>query len=104
MKVYDLTYVEDEIIAGLEKYLPQAKDLLSAIHAKEQGAAAAATAREEERAASAKPKASTRPVSPNLSKQRLPRLPEPEKIEQNVSKILVASNYLKYSVCVFLIR
>jgi hypothetical protein len=97
MKVYDLTYVEDEIIAGIEKYLPQARDLLSAIHTKEQGAAAAAAAREEERAASSKPKATTRPVSPNLSKQRLPRLPEPEKIEQNVNYMFLS--YLVLLVC-----
>lgn len=102
MKVYDLTYVEDEVIAGLEKYLPQARDLMAAIHNKEQGAAAAAAAKEEERAASAKPKASTRPVSPNLSKQRLPRLPEPEKIEQNVRSFILKFPRILYHIFMLL--
>jgi hypothetical protein len=84
MKVYDLTYIEDDLIAGIEKYMPQIRELLASLQSKAQGAVAAAASREEEKAASVKPKPTTRAVSPKLTKQRLPRLPEPEKIEQNV--------------------
>jgi hypothetical protein len=96
MKVYDLTYVEDEIIAGIEKYFPQMGTLNARLQQKAQGLAAAQAAKEEAKKngtaglaeVSAIPL--TKPVSPKLTKQRLPKLPEPEKIEQTVSQILEA--------------
>ena len=90
MKVYDLSYVEDDLIAGLEKFFPEISSLNSKLQVKAQGLAAAAAAKEEAKKAGTagltaiESKPLTKPVSPRLTKQRLPRLPEPMKIESNV--------------------
>jgi len=90
IKVYDLSFVEDEIIAGIEQYIPDASRLISDLEQRAQGVAAALAAKEEARKAGtyglgkAEKKASTRPQSPNIQKPRPPRIPEPERIDQKV--------------------
>eukprot|EP01041_Mallomonas_annulata_P004353 gene4353-8663_t len=82
MKHYDLNFVEDEIIAGIELFIPEATSLTVELQERAQGVAAAQAAKEEARKAGtlglgvAIVKESTRPVSPNISKPRPPRLPD----------------------------
>lgn len=90
MKIYDLTYVEDDLIAGIEKFFGDVNALNAKLQGNAEGLAAAAAAKEEAKkngtaglgSVTAKPL--TKPVGPNLTKQRLPKLPEVERIEQNV--------------------
>ena len=90
MKVYDLTFVEDDLIAGIEQFMPNVAILNSQLQGNAQEIAAAQAAKEEAKKAGTagvtqvQAKALTKPVGPNLTKQRLPRLPEVEKVEQNV--------------------
>lgn len=91
MKVYDLTYVEDDMIAGIEKYISDVKTLNAKLQGNAEDLAAAVAAKEEAKKngtaglGQATSKPLTKPVAPNLTNQRLPKLPEAVKIEQNIA-------------------
>lgn len=90
MKVLDLSYVEDDIIAGIERFIPDASKFTAALLDKAQGLAAAQAAKEEAKnngtagLGTVEKKALTRPVSPKLNRPRPPRLPEPECIPTQI--------------------
>lgn len=90
MKVRDLSYVEDELIAGIEQYLPELSRFCNELEEKAIGLAAAQAAKEEAQKtgsvglAEVKKKPSTRPISPNITKPRFHAMPEPEKISMKV--------------------
>ena len=90
MKVVDLSFVEGDLIAGLEGFFPEAGKYLSELAGAAAGLAAALAEKEAAKAngtagVGAAPKRNTtRPVSPKLSRPRPPRLPEPERISQKV--------------------
>lgn len=90
MKVRDLEYVENELIAEIETFI---NDMIRFTFELEQNAlsnAAELAAIEEQKKkgevglGTRVKKPSTRPISPRLTKTRPPILPEPERIEQNV--------------------
>jgi hypothetical protein len=90
MKVFDLSYVEDELIAGVEAFIPQIEKYFYELQEKAQGLAAAQAAKEQALKegvaglAEVVKKKSTIPVSPKLTRPRPPRFPEPIEITQNV--------------------
>ena len=90
MKVRDLDYVEKEIIAPLEKYIPDAMQYLVELEGVAASNAAAEAAKKEAEAKGevglkkVAKKAGTRPISPKLTRPKLPSIPEPERIGQEV--------------------
>lgn len=86
MKIRDLNYVEDELIAGIERYIPDATKLCNELQLQAVGNATAQAAKEELKktgmaGVSPVDKATTTvPISPRLNKPRPPKLPEPERI------------------------
>ena len=86
MKIVDLKFVEDEIIAGIEGHMPSIANFLVELEAKAQGIAASLQAKKD--AANQGPvlvkKSPTRPISPNLTQRKPPIIPEPTQINQKV--------------------
>jgi hypothetical protein len=100
MKKMDLDHVEDEIIAGIETFLSDSNRYMSELQYSANGLAAA-QAEKQEALNSGKAnlgevtaKALTRAVSPKLSKQRPPRLPEPIEIQQKVNRVCVRASFI----------
>lgn len=91
MAVVDLTYTENTIIAGIEKFLPQAKKYLDDLAGAANELAAAEEAKEKAKAdgtaglKTALAASLTRPVSPKLTRPRPFIMPEPIQIDQNVT-------------------
>ena len=91
MKYYDLTYVEDELIAGIESFIPDCQSYLFELQEKAQGLAAAKAAKEQALKngtaglGEVVKKQTTTPISPKITRPRPPRLPEPIEIQQNVT-------------------
>ena len=90
IKTYDLSYVEDELIAGVEAFIPEAERYQIVLQDRAQGVAAALAAKA---AALKEGKAGvgevvkrkvTEPQSPKLTRPRPPRFAEPIVIEQKV--------------------
>mmetsp|Transcript_5104 Transcript_5104/g.7816 ORF Transcript_5104/g.7816 Transcript_5104/m.7816 type:complete len:763 (-) Transcript_5104:200-2488(-) len=104
MKTYDLTYVEDELIAGIEAFIPEADKYMLELQEKAQGLAAAQAAKEqtlkEGKAGLGEvaKRSTTKAVSPKLTRPRPPRFPEPVQITQNVTVNEVPSNLDRISV------
>jgi hypothetical protein len=98
MKVYDLTYVEDDLIAGVERFIPDINALNAQLQGNALGLAAAEAAKEEAKkngtagVGAVNKKALTKAVAPNLTKQRLPKLPEAERVEQNIDAYPMPTN------------
>jgi hypothetical protein len=98
MRVYDLTYVEDDLIAGVERFIPDINALNDKLQGNAQGLAAAEAAKEEAKKngtaglGSVQAKELTKPMTPNLTKQRLPKLPEAERLEQNIGTYPMPTN------------
>jgi len=90
IKIYDLSYVEDEIIAGIEMYIKEADRYLGDLQLKAQGLAAAQAMKEEAMKSGrvglreVEQRSLTAPHSPNITRPRPPKLPEPIKITQTV--------------------
>lgn len=90
MKVRDLSYVEDEIIAGIEQFLPELSKFCSDLQEKALGVAAAQAAKEEIKKSGTAglqevvKRKGTRPVSPNIHKPRPTILPVPDRIPTNI--------------------
>mmetsp|Transcript_15690 Transcript_15690/g.26154 ORF Transcript_15690/g.26154 Transcript_15690/m.26154 type:complete len:767 (+) Transcript_15690:121-2421(+) len=90
IKIYDLAYVEDELIAGIEMYIKDADRYTGDLQLKAQGMAAAQAAKEEAAKTGTaglgqvKAKALTKPSSPRLTRARPPKFKEPIAIEQTV--------------------
>jgi hypothetical protein len=91
MKVVDLTFTEEVLIGGIEKFLPQSTRYLEELDGAAAGVAAAEAAKEEAKKngtagmGATLRKSSTRPRSPKLTKPRPPILPEPERIDGKVT-------------------
>lgn len=91
MKVRDLTFVENVLITNIEKFITEMIKFTFDLEANAVSDAASAAAEAEMKArgeAGVKKvakKPSTRPVSPKLAKTRPPIIPEPIRIEQNVT-------------------
>lgn len=83
-KVSDLTFVEDNLICNCERFIPDAQKYTLELAGTSAGLAAAEASKEATSALKLTSKPLTRPVSPNLSRPRPPRLPEPERISQKV--------------------
>lgn len=87
----DLTYVEDEIIAGIEMHIPEASKFMLHLQEKAQGLAATLAAKEAALKAgtaglgSVQKNTLTVPESPKLSKPRPPKMPSPIRIDQKVN-------------------
>lgn len=90
MKYYDLSYVEDELIAGIESFISNCQGYLYELQEKAQGLAAVQAAKEQALKdgtaglSEVEKRQSTIPVSPKITRPRPPRLPEPIEITQNV--------------------
>jgi len=90
MKVIDLKFLEDNILQRLEKYVKEANVLcLSLNQAAAQAAAAQAEKEEAKKAGTSglgavEKKGLCRPVSPNITRPRPPKLPAIEEISQKV--------------------
>jgi hypothetical protein len=90
MKVRDLSYVEDELIAGVEQYIPELSRFCADLDAR--GIALAAAQAEKEEAfktgsvglAEVQKRGVTRPISPNITKPRPHPIPLPEKISTKI--------------------
>ena len=86
MKVRDLSYVEDDLIAGIQQFIPDATKFCDELQLQAIGNAAAQAAKEELKKSGmagvgkVTKAASTTPISPRMNKPRPPRLPEPERI------------------------
>ena len=86
MKIRDLNYVEDELIAGMERYLPDATKFCSELQLQAVGHATAQAAREELKKTGMAgvgqviKTTTTVPISPRLNKPRPPKLREPERL------------------------
>jgi hypothetical protein len=86
MRIIDLKFTEDVLIANCEQFIPHVKRYLDELDGAAAGQAAAEAAAEEAKKNGTAGmgellrKKSTRPVSPKLSRPRPPILPEPEKI------------------------
>lgn len=86
MKVRDLDYVEEQFIPRLEKYIPDVLKFTLELEGNAAENAAAEAAKKEMEAKGeiglkkVTKKATTRPISPNLTKVKLPTIPEPERI------------------------
>lgn len=96
--------MEDELIASIEACMPEISRFCAELQEKAMGLAAAKAAKEEAQKAGlvglgkVEKKRTTRPVSPNLSKPRLPVIPEPERIEQRVQAHEIPSNLNKLTL------
>lgn len=90
MRIVDLKYTEDTLIAGIEKFLTHAEKYLDELQGAANSVAAAEAAKEEAKKngtagmGDVLKKRGTRPVSPKLTRPRPPQLPEPEKIEAHL--------------------
>lgn len=90
MKHYDLSYVEDDLIAGIESFIPDCQGYLFELQEKAQGLAAAQAAKEQALKngtaglGEVEKKKNTIPISPRITRPRPPRLPEPIEIPQTV--------------------
>lgn len=90
IKTYDLAYVEDELIAGVEAFLPDADNYQAVLQDKAQGLAAAQAAKDQAMkegkagVGEVERRQGTVPVSPKLTRPRPPRFQEPIQIEQKV--------------------
>jgi hypothetical protein len=90
MKHYDLSYVEDELIAGIESFITQCQSYLYELQEKAQGLAAVQAAKEQALKngtaglGEVKKKNLTEPISPKITRPRPPRLPEPIEMTQTV--------------------
>ena len=100
MKVFDLDYVEDEIIAGIEHFMTEAKSFMTLLQERAQGLAAAMIEKQNAlkvgsmgKVGNSKPP--VRPVSPNITKPRPPIIPEPQKI---ITKVCILINYLLFTI------
>ena len=103
MKVRDINYVEDDIIAGIESFLPDAIQYCNELQSKSRNVTAAKIAKDElikvnsgkddnnlknnncsnnNNVNDTTKTHKTVPVSPRLSKGRLPKINEPERISQ----------------------
>mmetsp|Transcript_2818 Transcript_2818/g.4346 ORF Transcript_2818/g.4346 Transcript_2818/m.4346 type:complete len:653 (-) Transcript_2818:74-2032(-) len=88
MKVRDLEYVENQLIPRLEKYVTDIMRFSMELEKNAVDNAAAEAAKEEMRAKGevglpkVEKKATTRPISPNITKPRPPVIAEPERIAQ----------------------
>ena len=91
IRIYDLSFVEDDLIAGLEIYIKDADKYLGDLQLKAQGMAAAQAAKEEARKSGAaglgkvEARTTTRAQSPRITRARPPRMQEPITIAQTVS-------------------
>lgn len=91
MKVRDLTYVEDELIAGVELYLPEINKFCTELDGQANVLAAAEAAKEEAQKngtvglGTVTKKGLTRPISPKITRPKAPIIPEPERIDQIVT-------------------
>jgi hypothetical protein len=96
IRIYDLSFVEDELIAGLEMYIKDADRYLGDLQLKAQGLAAAQAAKEEAiKSGTAglgqtEARRTTRPQSPKITRARPAKFHEPITIEQTVSHLSVA--------------
>lgn len=91
MKVTDLKYLEDEIIAGIEQFMPDVEEYSGELQARALGVTASQQSKKEAASSmsvamphAVNKKPNTRPISPNLTKPRPPLLPEPQRINQKV--------------------
>lgn len=90
IKCKDLDFVEDELIAGVEQYLPELDKFCQDLEKKALGLAAAQAAKEEALKAGTvglgevKKKGLTRPISPNITQPRPHPMPEPEQIPMKI--------------------
>ena len=90
MKVRDLSYVEDDLIAGIQRFIPDATKFCDELQLQAVGNATAQAAKEELKKtgmAGVGPviKATTTvPISPRLNKRRPPKLLEPERIPTQI--------------------
>jgi hypothetical protein len=90
MKVVDLKFLEDNILQRLEKHIKEAKLLCHSLNQAAAQAAAAEAEKEEAKKAgtsglgTVQKKGLCRPVSPKISRARLPKLPAIEEISQKV--------------------
>lgn len=97
IRIYDLGFVEDELIAGLEMYIKDSDRYLGDLQLKAQGMAAAQAAKEEaiKSGTAGLSKVETRqvtaPKSPRITRARPPKFQEPIIIEQTVSKVHIMS-------------
>jgi hypothetical protein len=107
IRIYDLAYVEDELIAGIETYIKDADKYMGDLQLKAQGLAAAEAAKEEaSRTGTAGlgevvKRGVTRAVSPRLTRARPPKFHEPITIEQTVShSVLQQQQHCTVVVCI----
>lgn len=93
IRIYDLSFVEDELIAGLEMYIKDADRYLGDLQLKAQGLAAAQAAKEEaiKSGTAGLGKSELRrvtvPRSPKITRARPPKIHEPIVIEQTVRPV-----------------
>lgn len=91
MRVIDLEFVEKKVIPRLERFIPEMSRYALELDQNAVSNAAAEAAKEEAKAKGeaglTKPpsKPSTRPVSPKLTKTRPPVMPEPERIDGQIT-------------------
>lgn len=90
IRIYDLAFVEDELIAGIEMYIKDADRYMGDLQLKAQGLAAAQAAKEEAAKTGTaglghvETRALTKAVSPRITRARPPKFQEPIAIEQTV--------------------
>ena len=90
MKIVDLKFVEDDLIGGLQRFMPEVGKFCENLQAKALGLAAAQAAKEEAKKTGTSglgevaKRSTTRAVSPKLTRPRPPRLPEPERIGSEI--------------------
>lgn len=91
MKVYDLTFIEETLTARIQNHAKQAQQLCASLERKALGSTGKPDGAAPAEGTSKTHKTSTtRPVSPNITKPRPPRVPEPfaiyEKVRMECSK------------------
>lgn len=90
MKVRDLQYVEEELIAGIEQFLPDLSKLCQDLEEKAVGLAAAAAAKEEAKKTGSiglgeiRKRGVTRPISPHITKPKPREVLLPESISTRI--------------------
>ena len=95
IKVRDLDYVETDIIANIERFIPELAGFLVELQVRAVGLAAAQAAVEEAKksgtlgVAKVEKKSVTKPISPRINQLTVPRIPEPERVENHFK-----ANYL----------
>ena len=91
----DLDYVETDIIANIERFIPELAGFLVELQVRAVGLAAAQAAVEEAKksgtlgVAKVEKKSVTKPISPRINQLTVPRIPEPERVENHFK-----ANYL----------